>query len=1070
LAGIIQQSRANLSNVVLKLRGLGIDAELFPFIDMPDAKNILAAESELRAFGAVDKKGVITEIGLKMLDMPFFEPSIARMVVEAEKRDCLEVALVLATLSRESNIFLSPSHKEITIEQKRLIKERGYEFLKRGNESIVIYDGDIVPQSRVQEVMDSQKNEALMNLREKYLMAHNTFGNASDWERNLNVFAEAIDHSVFDAARNHTPHGRDAKRKLSQWCRDYFVNESALLHVATHVFDYASVLKVTIDRNTLGSILKQVDRDDMSKVILSGHPQSLLFSSSDGYGMPAYDFFREDTSEEINISPGSAAFRNSQELCIANRISEGKGTRGRREITRNYAEGVHPVSLESILEIAPHLIIKHSESLEYDESTGKVVLRYKVSPKKNTYKILGTEDIDATLEQTQTFFAEKLYRRGELFDFEFQDSNTQLVSELQENRRRFGDNVAVPDLKKWYAERVRLMGSPLTAEMIKQNADIFVMQKNYFLSEKQEQELGDLYPQTIDIFGFGTVPVHYAYSSYDPHHTAEVVFDTSHVTIENYWKEYKFLDQLADNKAMHIGRGDDIKVSVSVNLPEHISSVHTSSIEKIAGMVDAQLQGKSWEDFCDTQSEEVMGLVGTSEDLPRIASRSIAYYTDRRGAERFAFPAVDYRRNDDGKYVFVKMWVKSEEDVIMKQKAFQEWKTEYRKNQERYKEQQENMKGFIKKTQPFIEQMEGYSRHQLASDLNMDADDLYRIGRAFSQVDLILTNDAWVQSDLYSQSEYENLYRVFALASDRIDVWNEKQATLHERMSELNVKMRSIREKAKNCISRAYDYLEKYEYNGFFEWNDISALERMTERIENRLQGVDTSRLNDIEKDIDQYIADIDALASHLNVLFNSVSQRGSSLKDAFLKAGLGTQDNLGQESNGDFEEVSFDENTGKKKVEKKVVIQDKIDTNALSLSMIRKIESIGDLEERALTIMDIREGLQKELLYIESALASYEQSLSDLDDVSDQHKAMKKDLEKIERDLKSLTNRAADKQKGITLRGDRSRLKVKIDQWELRLKELRTIKNKGFEEGDRKELLRRQIDALQEMENELLA
>ena len=91
------------------------------------------------------------------------------------------------------------------------------------------------------------------------------------------------------------------------------------------------------------------------------------------------------------------------------------------------------------------------------------------------------------------------------------------------------------------------------------------------------------------------------------------------------------------------------------------------------------------------------------------------------------------------------------------------------------------------------------------------------------------------------------------------------------------------------------------------------------------------------------------------------------------------------------------------------------------------------------------------------------------MDDIVADHKKMKKDLEKLESDLRKLTQRAADKQKEGPMRQSRRDLMKNIDDLEIKMKELRAMKHNGFVQKDRKELLKRQISELEIMEAELL-
>ncbi len=98
-------SRLDLSGTVLELRAWGSrEISTFPWLDAPPAGSIAKAEAVLRQLGALDGDGAVTAIGHRMLKLPL-EPRLARCLIEAESRDCLEPAILLAALAAERDIL-----------------------------------------------------------------------------------------------------------------------------------------------------------------------------------------------------------------------------------------------------------------------------------------------------------------------------------------------------------------------------------------------------------------------------------------------------------------------------------------------------------------------------------------------------------------------------------------------------------------------------------------------------------------------------------------------------------------------------------------------------------------------------------------------------------------------------------------------------------------------------------------------------------------------------------------------------------------------------------------------------
>nr|BFE71021.1 hypothetical protein GCM10020092_043220 [Actinoplanes digitatis] len=77
--------------------GLG-DLAAFPFIDPPDKRNVTDGVKLLEELGALEQRK-LTPMGRQLAQLPV-DPRLARMVIEADKQDCLaEVMVITAALS-----------------------------------------------------------------------------------------------------------------------------------------------------------------------------------------------------------------------------------------------------------------------------------------------------------------------------------------------------------------------------------------------------------------------------------------------------------------------------------------------------------------------------------------------------------------------------------------------------------------------------------------------------------------------------------------------------------------------------------------------------------------------------------------------------------------------------------------------------------------------------------------------------------------------------------------------------------------------------------------------------------
>lgn len=99
--------RADITQTYLELKSLGVaEPEAFPWFERPSPQALEASRRLLWLLGALASDqpgGALTELGKRMVTVPA-HPRIARMLLEAEKRDLLEPAFTLAALIGEGEL------------------------------------------------------------------------------------------------------------------------------------------------------------------------------------------------------------------------------------------------------------------------------------------------------------------------------------------------------------------------------------------------------------------------------------------------------------------------------------------------------------------------------------------------------------------------------------------------------------------------------------------------------------------------------------------------------------------------------------------------------------------------------------------------------------------------------------------------------------------------------------------------------------------------------------------------------------------------------------------------------
>lgn len=105
--------RTNLSNTLLLLKSLNVTDELskFPFIDKPPLQTFLSSLYELWFIGAIDNKGQLTSLGLKMAKLPL-QPSLSKILLIAVQNGCSDEMLTIVSMLSVPQVFYRPKERQ----------------------------------------------------------------------------------------------------------------------------------------------------------------------------------------------------------------------------------------------------------------------------------------------------------------------------------------------------------------------------------------------------------------------------------------------------------------------------------------------------------------------------------------------------------------------------------------------------------------------------------------------------------------------------------------------------------------------------------------------------------------------------------------------------------------------------------------------------------------------------------------------------------------------------------------------------------------------------------------------
>ncbi|MCB1664581.1 MAG: ATP-dependent RNA helicase HrpA [Pseudomonadales bacterium] len=122
--------RTNLSAVILQMLMLGLgDIQAFPFLDRPEQKAINDGFKLLAELGAINRDRRITPTGRQIAALPT-DPRLARMLVEAAGRGCLqEMLIIVSALSVQDPRDVPPDKRQAAREVHQQFAHTDSDFL-----------------------------------------------------------------------------------------------------------------------------------------------------------------------------------------------------------------------------------------------------------------------------------------------------------------------------------------------------------------------------------------------------------------------------------------------------------------------------------------------------------------------------------------------------------------------------------------------------------------------------------------------------------------------------------------------------------------------------------------------------------------------------------------------------------------------------------------------------------------------------------------------------------------------------------------------------------------------------
>jgi ATP-dependent helicase HrpA len=449
--------RSNLADVILRMIAFRIgDIRTFPFIEAPSERAIRSGFDLLIQLGALDTIQGLTPLGRKLAHLPV-DPTVARMLLEANKEGCLrEVLVIAAGLSIQDPRERPMDHAKSADEMHRRFRHEESDFLTLLN---------------IWNAYHDEMERLSQNQLRKFCKSHFlSYMRMREW-RDIHTQLQRTMREIREFHDNREPAEYDQVHRA--------LLSGLLSGVAMH--DEGNMYRATRNR----------------KVMI--FPGSGLFKKTERKGKR-----KGAKAEAAGPKSPTAKFILSAEFM---------------ETTRLYARTVARIDPLWILRTGKHVLTHKYTDPSYDEKGERVVARERIllygleiAVKRTAYLKIDPK------AATEIFIREALVEGRIRTRLPFHEANRELVEAAKEQRTRLRESSgwAIDErLYSFYADRLRNVGSfgDLKAFIRDHHGgkDAFLRLTEADLLEASEAEDGlASFPDKAD-FGGIAIDLEYAY-------------------------------------------------------------------------------------------------------------------------------------------------------------------------------------------------------------------------------------------------------------------------------------------------------------------------------------------------------------------------------------------------------------------------------------------------------------------------------------------------------------------------------------------------------------------------------
>ncbi|MCP4722439.1 MAG: ATP-dependent RNA helicase HrpA [Desulfobacteraceae bacterium] len=388
--------RSNLAEVILRMISLNLgDVASFPFIDKPALKSIKDGFATLMEIGAIKKsktKYSLTRIGRTMAKLPI-DPKLSRILIEADKKGCLQEACVITTALAIADPRQRPADKTQAADQKHAIfKDPSSDFITLLN----IWNAYKKSEKRL------KSRSKLRKFCKDHFLSFKRLREWSEIHRQILIILKE--------------HGIKGDKKLSARIGSKIISRVDTKKLKNKAFDIGGPLYIALHQCLLYGYLANI----------AHKKEKNIFNAAKG--------------QQAMIFPGSGLFNNAGNWIVAAEFVK---------TSQLFARSVAKIDPQWLEQIGQDFCTHTYSDPHWEKRRGEVVAKEQVSlfgliiinDRKTAYGKINPE------ESGEIFIRHALIQ-GEIHQkFEFMDHNLKLIEKLEtlEHKQRKKDILASED-------------------------------------------------------------------------------------------------------------------------------------------------------------------------------------------------------------------------------------------------------------------------------------------------------------------------------------------------------------------------------------------------------------------------------------------------------------------------------------------------------------------------------------------------------------------------------------------------------------------------------------------------